>query len=454
MKNSIKISMLISFVSLTLIFTNCSKKDDFVNLQSTISSDNSFIGTQEGKHVTFNINLTDELSEDLPIEMLIERDLESGHYINLNDFEDYFDYSSDLGQNWKRVKPNQVIIPKKSKNVKIKMYFTDDNRLETDEEFTMVITPKTGDVFKLTGRIDPIKVLVEDNEPNLDPSVQGIQFHLNDNNKYELKSVNKSVKMNKILKDYIDNGPEEKFINDLKVFTDVGGIPIKKLTLVYGHDIPYSGYVYNTGRDAKEDIWEMGINLVSAYESWNSETQSITKNSYNSEAIGHTLVHEYGHILTLNVKNEVDTETDESECKNLYLQEGCFHEESIINQFNKNFYLVDQDDLIKPIYVTNYAETNIAEDIAETFTFFIGQKNIFPDNDKSSGALKKINFLAENDRLKDLKDPIVERLSFGESQFIQGSEIREFNRTHDGKLISCLDHEQIKKLYKMHKKLR
>ena len=453
--NITKIPLLVSFVSLSFVFTHCKKDDEFVNLQSTISSDNNFLGAEEGNHITFNINLTDELSEDLPLEMQIVRDLESGHFINLDDFEDYYEYSSDLGENWKRVRPNQVMIPKRSKNLKIRMFFVDDNRLETDEEFTMIISPKTDDIFKISGEIAPVKVLVEDNESNLDPNARlGIEFHLNENNNYVLTSISKSQKINKVLKDYIDNGPEEMLINDLKTLVNIGGIPIKKLTLLYDASNRAAGYVINSGRVfGGEDHWEMGLNMVIAYEKLGVNDLHITKEGYNSEAMGHTLVHEYGHILTLNLKNEVDPNMIMPfECENLYLHEGCFNEESILNQFNEQFYLIDQTDLIQPTHVTEYAKMNIAEDIAETFTFFIGQQTISQDNDRSSGALKKINFVANNERLKDLKNLLVDELSFGQSEFLWGTAIHEFNRSHNGERISCLDHERIKELFKTNTK--
>ncbi len=98
-------------ISIVFIITSC-KKSEFFNLTATISSDNNYFGAEEGQYVTFNINLTDELSEDLPLEMQIVRDLKTGSYINLDDVEDFYEYSSDFGDQWKRVRPNQVIIPK------------------------------------------------------------------------------------------------------------------------------------------------------------------------------------------------------------------------------------------------------------------------------------------------------------------------------------------------------
>ncbi len=163
MRKTSKTQTLFWFMTLSIIMIGC-QKNEFVNLTSTISSDNSLLGTEEGKFLTMNINLTEELSEDLPLTVEIDRDLETGHYINLDDFHDYYEYSTDFGANWKRVRPNRLIIPKRSKNIKIRVSTIDDNKLEIDEEFTMKITPKTDGVFKISGEITPTKMIVFDNE--------------------------------------------------------------------------------------------------------------------------------------------------------------------------------------------------------------------------------------------------------------------------------------------------
>lgn len=99
----------------------------------------------------------------------------------------------------------------------------------------------------------------------------------------------------------------------------------------------------------------------------------------------------------------------------------------------------------EPNFVTDYAKTNIAEDIAETFAFYVGQNTIKKVTEESSGALRKINFIAENDPLKGLKKLIIDRLSSGQNFLNPDIFIRKFNRTLGGKRISCTDYESIKK---------
>ena len=90
------------FYLLTAVFLwmGC-QKSEFVNLKSTISSEDTSIEIEEGDNLTLTVNLTEALSEDLPLETNILRDLESGSYINLEDVENYFSYSND-GETWKR----------------------------------------------------------------------------------------------------------------------------------------------------------------------------------------------------------------------------------------------------------------------------------------------------------------------------------------------------------------
>ena len=79
-----------------------------------------------------------------------------------------------------------------------------------------------------------------------------------------MAGINRSLKMNRILKEYIDNGPDNKLVNDIKTLMDIGGFPINSLDLIYDYDIDWGGYVYNLGGQTREDDWMMGLNLIDA----------------------------------------------------------------------------------------------------------------------------------------------------------------------------------------------
>ncbi|MED4584111.1 recombinase family protein [Brevibacillus choshinensis] len=115
-----------------------------------------------------------------------------------------------------------------------------------------------------------------------------------------------------------------------------------------------------------------------------------------------TLIHETAHVLTLNdsqvpvdkkyfdaVMNEKDISEYRNKCKSLFLEEGCTKEDSYINQFHAKFWTdIEQDWLEKNVekdsgaqveffeqhqdkFVSEYATTNVVEDIAETIPEFV-----------------------------------------------------------------------------------
>ncbi len=435
------------WLSAFFLWMGC-QKSEFVNLTSSISSDNNIIGVTEGDALIVNVNLTDELTEDLTLELKINRDLESGTYIDLDDFQNYFSYSADAGETWIRGTKNEVILPKRTNILKIRLETIDDQKMEVHEKFTLEIFPKSGNVFKLKGQIAPKEITVYDNEPipNVIFQNEALFFSLDQNNQYQLHSINREAHFNKVMREILDNGPEQLLLNDINTLVQAGGIPVNHLAFVFDDSAGWSGYVNNRGQN--EDDWVMGLNLMSAYTKFDEKTNSLIYTDYDEEGqFAYVLVHEYGHIMTLNVKDEqkhsVFPEVEQKiECENLSLFDGCFYENSILNQFNNLFYLSDIK-YNKPNYVTQYASTNISEDIAETFAFFIGQETINPVNKESSGALRKINYVANQERLKVLKNPIINGLSRGKILIRDEEMIRKFNRTPQGKQISCTDYETI-----------
>jgi len=126
-------------------------------------------------------------------------------------------------------------------------------------------------------------------------------------------------------------------------------------------------YVY---QDDDPRYWVLAANLATSED----RTQLIA-----------TLIHEYGHILTLGVK-EVDP--PQTNCATVKLDEGCPAEDSLLWVFNQkfwapygdsapeaansdadvayDFYLAHEED-----FVDDYAATNVIEDVAETFMTFV-----------------------------------------------------------------------------------
>jgi hypothetical protein len=126
-------------------------------------------------------------------------------------------------------------------------------------------------------------------------------------------------------------------------------------------------YVY---QDEDPEYWVLAANLATSED----PTQLIA-----------TLIHEYAHILTLDTAEVVP---GGDSCPRLLLDEGCATEESMLQAFTDqfwsrygdtapdatnsdsdvayDFYLEHEDD-----FVSDYAATNVVEDIAETFMTFV-----------------------------------------------------------------------------------
>ncbi|MDR4982587.1 recombinase family protein [Bacillus cereus] len=124
----------------------------------------------------------------------------------------------------------------------------------------------------------------------------------------------------------------------------------------------------------------------------------------NIDEVMKTLIHETAHVLTLGHKQipvneqylkdfeeDKDISSYQNKCKSLFLQEGCAKENSYINQFHNSFWKpIEQEWTEKQVeeseeaqmqffkekqdeFVSEYGTTNVAEDIADTFTAFILQ---------------------------------------------------------------------------------
>lgn len=173
---------------------------------------------------------------------------------------------------------------------------------------------------------------------------------------------------------------------------------------------------------------------------------SFEGNEFNRKELPYTLIHEFGHLLTLN-KTQIDLQPftfqvpagktqeqvlDEAAAScapRYYLQEGCTKENSTINQFYQRFWtgIIDEKNQIEEIedeeqyaiqsqnfyekyqdqFVTDYATTNVAEDIAESWTAFILKER--PQNPQTI-ADQKVAFFYEYPTLVNLQQYIRARL--------------------------------------------
>ena len=172
---------------------------------------------------------------------------------------------------------------------------------------------------------------------------------------------------------------------------------------------------------------------------WRLEVDIADAQDY--ENLTFTLIHEFGHLLTLNddqvspsmavFNNPHDPAVRSHEagmCQNFFPHEGCSNRDSYINQFYQRFwsdkynewYQVEtiQDEYLyytrlnefyekyQDQFVTEYAPTNPGEDIAETWAYFV----LTPKPQGSTIAEQKVLFFYEYPELVQLRQEIINNL--------------------------------------------
>ena len=203
-------------------------------------------------------------------------------------------------------------------------------------------------------------------------------------------------------------------------------IPVEQREIVSGFGIFTDGkYNYLAAvnqADRNPYKWELNVDFADA-----TQKTSLT----------FTLLHEFGHLLTLNRDqvevsvpiyhhpNDEDIYQQELDaCPQYFPGEGCSNPDSYIDQFFKRFWtdlyaewqVIDKDkqyELLNDFYktyqdqfLTDYAPTSPAEDIAESWAFFI----LAPKPELNSIANEKILFFYEYPELVALRAQILDRI--------------------------------------------
>lgn len=172
---------------------------------------------------------------------------------------------------------------------------------------------------------------------------------------------------------------------------------------------------------------------------WRLEVDIADAQDY--ENLTFTLIHEYGHLLTLNedqvvpsmalFNNPHDSALRSHEaamCPGFYAHEGCSKRDSYINQFYQQYwadkydewYQVEtiQDEYLyymrlnefyekyQDQFVTEYAATNPGEDIAETWAYFV----LTPKPQGSTIGEQKVLFFYQFPELVQLRQEIITNL--------------------------------------------
>jgi len=179
--------------------------------------------------------------------------------------------------------------------------------------------------------------------------------------------------------------------------------------------------------------------LFSDPEQWSLQVDILDAESYYE--LTYTLIHEQGHLLTLNSgqvppskaifkfpENETVYRQEDDACSQYFTGEGCSEPDSYINQFFTRFWpyiyeewaqidaeededtraimLEDFYEIYKDQFVSEYASTSPIEDIAESWAFFV----LSPKPELNSIANEKILFFYEYPELVSLRQEILVRL--------------------------------------------
>lgn len=136
----------------------------------------------------------------------------------------------------------------------------------------------------------------------------------------------------------------------------------------------------------------------------------------NRKDLVHTMIHEYGHIVSLNATQVARVD---GVCPRLELSEGCANDGAYIKLFKEKFWNNYGEDVPsdegenldevagfygrhKSSFVTEYAASNFVEDFAESWTSFV------IDNKPKGSEVKdqKVTFFYDQKQLVDMRNRI------------------------------------------------
>lgn len=196
---------------------------------------------------------------------------------------------------------------------------------------------------------------------------------------------------------------------------------------------------YSILTDGKDNILAAVAQTGANPRNWVLEVDIADANDYGN--LTFTMIHEFGHILTLNADqvppdlnvfnnpgNKDVYQQEALKCSSYFSGEGCSKSDSYMNQFYQRFWgdiypewsQIDQIDDIGLYYeklnefyknhedrfVSEYASTNPGEDIAETWAHFV----LAPKPTGNTAADQKVLFFYEHPELVQLRAEILTRL--------------------------------------------
>ena len=428
------------------------------NLGAKLSIENEVVSTTEGKHAILSLTLDKAVAKDFFVNMSFStKGIIS--FINDEDYKKEIEYSID-GNDWSsESNKTKAKFANNTTTLKIRIPTINDATPEVEtEKFDVTFSIDKGSTEVEFAASKKIRVLVKDNEGIKRTSERGeiMTIELSDYDNFKVASI---ADVNQPLYKKIVDGLWKKAFDDaLKVLKLRPDIKVTKF-LVMPHG-GIAGFVDRNYSTKDPTDWKMDMNVAMAYE--RRGRQGVVPQKYNEDGrYGYTLAHEFGHLITLNDKEmavlrKMGGTGPMKNCKTHSNREGCTKEDSHINQFHVNFYKGDPQ-LNPPTHVSRYARSRIEEDIAETFAHYVTQKTIPKASNSSSGALRKLNFIVGRQEIARLRTGILGILKItypNKRSDITARTVRQeevfsiYNVGKDGKPVSCLDSEGIRRLAK------
>lgn len=194
-------------------------------------------------------------------------------------------------------------------------------------------------------------------------------------------------------------------VKDKKIWKEINRIlttelvdkHIDTLEIFYNKTSNNFAYVQDINRDGK---WKIAINIYHYNKVIKTDRQTM-------------IIHELGHILTLN--NTQLISIGNNECKEYSTYEGCANSESYLNQFVKKFWTEKEIALARDSkkidynyakYTTPYATLNPEEDMAESFAKFVTETK--PVNKTTKDG--KILFFYQYPEIISIKNKITKNI--------------------------------------------
>jgi hypothetical protein len=442
-----KTKIVLIFIGLS--FLSC-KKEGYVNLEATLTSDTKRITAIEGDPLIINITLDKELSEPLVLRGTVFPDY--GASINASDYENKIEYSTDFGKTWHTNRSGlSVEIPANSKQFKLRIVTNEDTDYEVLLEGFTFVLEKAGeqDLLTLSGMPLYFQMEVIDNEAVERSNDDAImKIIVDDDQSHRVVVVTERLK-NIGLKFVLDEKKHLEFLEKAVFFTnryfddthDIRQFEINE-------DLNTAGYVYNNGIGT-ENAWGIGLSPFVAYIKFNLGDDGITaeRKPYNFNGnMGYTLVHEAGHIVSLTNGIDLNNNLSGAQCGFIDLYNRCFVKDSWVTAFYRKFYnIATRQTPILPEFVTEYAATNIAEDLAETLAVYtLLDSKLPPLTESSSTALQKLHFIGQQQEVKPFAEYMVKSEPYyGEITLEKAAKNRpylyknRFSNKHKGKVIDC-----------------